>query len=139
MSGRVCRCERLGLVSLAYLWQRDQKELLQEMTEVPIDAVLVKVRARTSKPNALLAALLSLTRAQRAGGRFGSGSLQAFGQIDHRPAATPFSIGTAFSLPLFLYNPPIACYDDERRSVLLTGFVFVFVFVFVSLSLLCAE
>ena len=51
MSGRVCRCERLGLVSLAYLWQRDQKELLQEMTEVPIDAVLIKVRARTSKPD----------------------------------------------------------------------------------------
>jgi hypothetical protein len=66
MYGRVCRCERLGLVSLAYLWQRDQKELLQEMTEVPIDAVLIKVRARTSKPNALLAALLSLTHARNA-------------------------------------------------------------------------
>lgn len=51
VSGRVRRCERLGLVSLAYLWQRDQKELLQEMTEVPIDAVLIKVRARTSKPD----------------------------------------------------------------------------------------
>ncbi|KAH9255439.1 hypothetical protein BASA81_006558 [Batrachochytrium salamandrivorans] len=36
-------CERLGLVSLAYLWQRDQTELLEEMIDRGVEAVLVKV------------------------------------------------------------------------------------------------
>lgn len=36
-------CDRLGLVSLAYLWQRDQTELLEEMIERGVEAVLVKV------------------------------------------------------------------------------------------------
>ena len=38
-------CTRLGLVSLAYLWKRDQKELLQEMIESKVHAVLIKVAA----------------------------------------------------------------------------------------------
>ena len=36
-------CERLGLVSLAYLWQRDQAPLLDEMINSGVHAVLVKV------------------------------------------------------------------------------------------------
>ena len=36
-------CERLGLASLAYLWQRDQTELLAEMVGAGVCAVLVKV------------------------------------------------------------------------------------------------
>lgn len=36
-------CSRLGLVSLAYLWQRKQEELLEEMIKCEIDAVLIKV------------------------------------------------------------------------------------------------
>jgi diphthine-ammonia ligase len=36
-------CCRLGLVSLAYLWQRDQAELLREMIAAGVDAVLIKV------------------------------------------------------------------------------------------------
>lgn len=41
---KICiRCTRLGLISLAYLWQRDQAELLQEMIDCQIDAILVKV------------------------------------------------------------------------------------------------
>jgi diphthine-ammonia ligase len=36
-------CQRLGLVSLAFLWQGDQKLLLDEMIDSGIDAVLVKV------------------------------------------------------------------------------------------------
>lgn len=36
-------CERLGLASLAYLWQREQAPLLDEMINHRIDAVLVKV------------------------------------------------------------------------------------------------
>lgn len=34
---------RVGLLSLAYLWRRDQKELLDEMITTGLDAVLVKV------------------------------------------------------------------------------------------------
>ena len=36
-------CERLGLASLAYMWQREQGPLLDEMIANGIDAVLVKV------------------------------------------------------------------------------------------------
>ncbi|KAI8842580.1 hypothetical protein BC829DRAFT_300829 [Chytridium lagenaria] len=36
-------CSRLGLVSLAYLWRRDQAELLSEMINYGVDAVFVKV------------------------------------------------------------------------------------------------
>ncbi|GBG68914.1 hypothetical protein CBR_g3613 [Chara braunii] len=36
-------CSRLGLVSLAFLWKRNQDELLQEMIDGGIHAVLVKV------------------------------------------------------------------------------------------------
>ena len=37
-------CGRLGLTSLAYLWRRPQSELLNEMVDAGVDAVLVKVR-----------------------------------------------------------------------------------------------
>jgi len=36
-------CLRLGLTPLAYLWRRDQSELLQEMVDVGMESVLVKV------------------------------------------------------------------------------------------------
>lgn len=39
----VLRCQRLGLVSLAYLWRRNQKELLQEMIINGVDAIIIKV------------------------------------------------------------------------------------------------
>jgi len=35
----------LGLSSLAYLWRRDQSELLSEMISAGIKAVLIKVAA----------------------------------------------------------------------------------------------
>ena len=35
-------CERLGLKMLAYLWNRDQEELLQEMIDYGIHAILIK-------------------------------------------------------------------------------------------------
>lgn len=38
-------CERLGLVSLTYLWQRDQMELMGEMCANGLDARLIKVAA----------------------------------------------------------------------------------------------
>lgn len=37
------RCHRLGLTSLAYLWRRDQEELLKEMIDSQLTAVLIKV------------------------------------------------------------------------------------------------
>ncbi|XP_063364886.1 uncharacterized protein LOC134653450 [Cydia amplana] len=36
-------CRRLGLVSLAYLWRRNQKELLQEMITSNVEAIIIKV------------------------------------------------------------------------------------------------
>ncbi|XP_073979888.1 uncharacterized protein isoform X2 [Rhodnius prolixus] len=38
-------CTRLNLVPLAYLWRRDQAELLQEMIDSQIDAIVIKVAA----------------------------------------------------------------------------------------------
>ncbi|RLV83015.1 Diphthine--ammonia ligase [Meyerozyma sp. JA9] len=38
-------CGRLGLTSLAYLWQRDQLELMTEMSNSGLDARLIKVAA----------------------------------------------------------------------------------------------
>jgi diphthine-ammonia ligase len=38
-------CARLGLTSLAYLWQRDQLKLMAEMVESDMDARLIKVAA----------------------------------------------------------------------------------------------
>ncbi|KAF9353751.1 hypothetical protein BGX34_011395 [Mortierella sp. NVP85] len=38
-------CARLGLVALAYLWQRNQKELLNEMAQAGVNAILIKVAA----------------------------------------------------------------------------------------------
>lgn len=36
-------CQRLGLISLAYLWQRDQSELLSEMASTGLESVIIKV------------------------------------------------------------------------------------------------
>ncbi len=41
----LCSCVRLGLVSLAYLWHRDQDQLLADMVKDGLDAVLIKVTA----------------------------------------------------------------------------------------------
>lgn len=38
-------CNRLGLTSLCYLWQRDQAELMQEMCKSGLEAILIKVAA----------------------------------------------------------------------------------------------
>lgn len=37
------RCRRLGLTPLCYLWQRNQAELLAEMIESGVEAILIKV------------------------------------------------------------------------------------------------
>lgn len=38
-------CNRLGLTCLSYLWERDQDELMQEMCESGLKAILIKVAA----------------------------------------------------------------------------------------------
>ena len=37
------RCSRLGLTPLGYLWRRDQEELLDEMIQCGIKAIIIKV------------------------------------------------------------------------------------------------
>ena len=43
LSSPLLRCTRLGLVCLAYLWRREQGELLQEMIMVGVKAIVIKV------------------------------------------------------------------------------------------------
>lgn len=44
-------CVRLGLVSLAYLWRRDQRELLTEMIDSGMHAIIIKVASLGLVPN----------------------------------------------------------------------------------------
>ncbi|XP_012275518.1 diphthine--ammonia ligase isoform X2 [Orussus abietinus] len=46
-------CNRLNLTSLAYLWRRDQEELLKEMIECSVNAVLIKVASLGLEPRHL--------------------------------------------------------------------------------------
>ncbi|CAK8677527.1 unnamed protein product [Clavelina lepadiformis] len=43
-------CSRLNICSLSYLWRRDEKELLKEMIDNHVDAVLIKTAALGLKP-----------------------------------------------------------------------------------------
>ncbi|CAI2360973.1 unnamed protein product [Moneuplotes crassus] len=47
-------CDRLGLVSLSYLWQRDQAELLDDMIDNELDARFVKIACIGLKPSFLM-------------------------------------------------------------------------------------
>ncbi|XP_055545402.1 uncharacterized protein LOC129730249 [Wyeomyia smithii] len=44
-------CNRLQLISLAYLWRRDQTELLQEMIDCQVYAIIIKVAALGLMPD----------------------------------------------------------------------------------------
>ena len=44
-------CSRLGLTSLAYLWHQPQADLLQDMIQAGIHAILVKVAAMGLSPH----------------------------------------------------------------------------------------
>ncbi|XP_066929752.1 uncharacterized protein [Clytia hemisphaerica] len=46
----MCSCNRLELKSLAYLWQRNQDELLDEMIAAEVTAILIKVASLGLKP-----------------------------------------------------------------------------------------
>ncbi|KAJ2159088.1 hypothetical protein GGF46_003289 [Coemansia sp. RSA 552] len=54
-------CDRLGLKMLAYLWHRDQAELLQEMVANGVNAVLIKVAAMGLGHNDLGKSLAQMT------------------------------------------------------------------------------
>ena len=41
--GTLDRCQRLSLTVFAYLWQRDQRELLDEMIQAGMNSILIKV------------------------------------------------------------------------------------------------
>ncbi|KAI8367755.1 hypothetical protein BD560DRAFT_454888 [Blakeslea trispora] len=43
-------CHRLGLTSFAYLWRREQQELLFEMANAGVNAILIKIAAIGLKP-----------------------------------------------------------------------------------------
>ncbi|CEG45936.1 Predicted ATPase (PP-loop superfamily) [Plasmopara halstedii] len=43
-------CSRVGLTSLSYLWRRDQTELLQEMIDSKIEAILIKIASIGLQP-----------------------------------------------------------------------------------------
>ncbi len=44
-------CARLGCVSLAYLWRRNQTELLQEMIDCGINAIIIKTASLGLDPD----------------------------------------------------------------------------------------
>ena len=52
-------CSRLQLVSLTFLWQKEQRQLLREMIDFGIHAVLVKVAAAGLEPYKHLSKSLS--------------------------------------------------------------------------------
>ncbi|RUS70160.1 hypothetical protein EGW08_022079, partial [Elysia chlorotica] len=52
-------CKRLGLVVLAFLWRRDQEELLREMINCGVKAKIIKVAAMGLNPNKHLGLELS--------------------------------------------------------------------------------
>jgi|GEM_PF-248512 len=53
-------CARLGLVSLAYLWQRDQREVLTSMIDEGVEAVMVKIASMGLKGEMMGRPLASL-------------------------------------------------------------------------------
>lgn len=48
------------MTSLAYLWQRDQPELLQEMIDYPLHAIIIKIASYGLKPQHLGKSLAEL-------------------------------------------------------------------------------
>ena len=53
-------CLRLGLTPLAFLWRRDQAELLQEMVDTGMESILIKVPTSRSPSLSLLSRLPAL-------------------------------------------------------------------------------
>lgn len=47
----ICSCARLGLISLSYMWRRDQSELLQEMIDCGVNAIIIKTASLGLNPD----------------------------------------------------------------------------------------
>lgn len=67
-------CARLNLTPLAYLWQRDQDELIEEMVGCKIEAILIKVAALGLEPAMHLGKTIAELKdhLRRMSGRFGN-------------------------------------------------------------------
>jgi len=50
VSSQCSRCRRLGWTCYAFLWRRDQKELIEEMIHIGLVAILIKIAAMGLKP-----------------------------------------------------------------------------------------
>lgn len=87
-------CSRLGLTSLAYLWERDQHELLTSMIDDGIDARIIKTAAMGLFPSKHLGLSLS----------------DAFSELCRLVWLFPFSKLTS-SLLQSLYCYCCYCYD----------------------------
>jgi len=59
----LCRCARLGLIALAYLWRQPQAALYQQMLDTNLDAILIKVAAMGLDPKKHLGKTLSQMQA----------------------------------------------------------------------------
>lgn len=55
-------CQRLSLTPLCYLWQRDQTELLEEMSNAGLEAIMIKVAGAGLTPAHLGKTLTKLRR-----------------------------------------------------------------------------
>ena len=67
-------CARLNLTPLAYLWQRDQDELIEEMVGCKMEAILIKVAALGLEPQRHLGKTIAELKEhlRRMSGRFGN-------------------------------------------------------------------
>lgn len=67
-------CARLNLTPLAYLWQRDQDELIEEMVGCKMEAILIKVAALGLEPTRHLGKTIADLKdhLRRMAGRFGN-------------------------------------------------------------------
>lgn len=67
-------CQRLNMTPLAYLWQRDQDELIEEMVGCHIEAILIKVAALGLEPARHLGKTIEELKdhLRRMSGRFGN-------------------------------------------------------------------
>ena len=106
-------CQRLGLTSLSYLWQRDRKELFHEIVNHEMHAVLVKVAGAGLDPVKHLGkTLLELSpMIDRLNSKFGLDYCGEGGEYESLVLDAPF-----FKKRIEILEKTII-YDDEDPSV----------------------
>ena len=106
----ICRCDRLGLKSLAYLWRREQGQLLDEMISSGLTAILVKVAAIGGPLS------LSLSHIHCVSGRTEG---ESFGVHLARDEAAPLETGESLVLSYLLRH--ISNTQSQRFGVHMCG------------------